>query len=67
MIRKVGMAQATFDANRAANQAFHGVQRQTAPVSTPDRSFDIEGHLSATNRSNTPHRHTQYPGYRHGI
>jgi hypothetical protein len=24
----------TFDANWAANQAFHGVQRQTAPVST---------------------------------
>jgi hypothetical protein len=24
----------TFDANRAANQTFHGVQRQTAPVPT---------------------------------
>jgi membrane peptidoglycan carboxypeptidase len=24
----------TFDANQAANQAFHGVQRQTAPVLT---------------------------------
>ena len=24
----------TFDANRTVNQAFHGVQRQTAPVPT---------------------------------
>jgi len=54
----------TFDANRAANQAFHGVQRQTAPVPTTRPLFPTSRAVFPTQPTapTPPHRAPQYPG-----
>jgi hypothetical protein len=57
-------AACTFDANRTANQAFHGVQRQTAPVLTVRPIFPMSRamFLSQSVTPTPPHRVPQYPG-----
>jgi len=57
-------AACTFDANRAANQAFHGVQCQTAPVLTTRPLFLTSRAVFPTQPTapTPPHRAPQYPG-----
>jgi len=65
MIRRVGILQhAPFDANRTANQAFHGAQRQTAPVPTVRPIFPTSRAVfpSQSVTQHSPHRAPQYPG-----
>jgi hypothetical protein len=54
----------TFDANRTTNQAFHGAQRQTAPVPTVQQIF-LTSRAVFPSQSVTPtlpHRALQYSG-----
>src|ERR1700676_455122 len=57
-------AACTFDANWTANQAFHGVQRQTAPFPTVQPIFPTSRAVfpSQSVTPTPPHRAPQYPG-----